>query len=180
MCFIELGGELSAGHSCGSTLWCERSRSLHSYHGLHHICPGGWAGPRHTEQVHMQHAHFLFLPGTTDYTVHSIRILCAHQVFTRAAGSSGQLGVGVVNNGSSGSTAFTLPSDRKHRPHHYRLAGIFWLQICWVCMTSSFHFCVYISIMTSPVLRVSQLFILSWWLIPNLWLCMWSLGWLWV
>ena len=36
------------------------------------------------------------------------------QVFPGAAGSSGQLGVGVADHGSPGSPAVSLPGDRQH------------------------------------------------------------------
>lgn len=165
MCVVELGGELPAGHSCGSTLRCERSRSLHSCHGLHHIRPGGWTGPRHSEQVKMHlcfYQRFTCLENTIiccfmiitgweqlikwSHVVNGLiklRLSLSCQVFSRAAGSAGQLGVGVADHGGAGRPAFALPCDSQYRPHDHRPAGFLWLQICWVSTTSS-NACVFI------------------------------------
>lgn len=60
------------------------------------------------------------------------------QVFPRASGSSGQLGIGVVDHGGPGGPAFTLPRHCQHRPHHHRPFSLFRLQICRVCAGAYF------------------------------------------
>lgn len=74
--------------------------------------------------------------------------LCVLQVFSGAAGSSGQLSVCVADYGSPGGPTVALPSDRQYGPHHHRPAGLFWLQIRRVCRASFVS--VHISITSSP------------------------------